>query len=87
MQSQSGDKSPHLQNQNGCELEISARTRRFAIVQFRYFAGDEAFAGDALALAAADGLAAAAGLLPGLAAVDEAGRKPRLLGLFRMLAA
>jgi hypothetical protein len=58
------------------------------LVGFNYFAGDEAFAGDALALAAGDGLeVVAAGLLAGFDEFDEAGRRPRLLGLLRIFAA
>ena len=58
------------------------------LVNFNYLAGDEAFAGVTLAFAAGDGLEViAAGLLPGLGGLDEAGRRPRLLGLLRMFAA
>ena len=52
-----------------------------------FFAGDAELAGEAAGFVAGDELAAAAGLLPGFAASVDAGRKPRLLGLFNILPA
>src|ERR1700682_3746721 len=84
---ESGDKSPHSKKENGCKHEILARTRSGVRKPlFNYSsAGDAALAGDAAALAAGDALDAAGVVLPaGFAASVEAGRNPRLLGLFSM---
>ena len=55
-----------------------------------FFAGDAELAGEAAGFVAAGdelALAAAAGLLAGFATSEEAGRKPRLPGLFSMFVA
>ena len=60
----------------------------FPKVYWFYFPGEAALAGEVAAFAG-DAFAGAAGLelLAGFTASDEAGRKPRLLGLFKIFAA
>src|SRR5439155_19457389 len=67
---------------NSCSHPPSAKVYWF------YFPGEAALAGEVVAFAG-DVFAAAAGLelLAGFTASDEAGRKPRLLGLFKIFAA
>src|SRR5437660_11099944 len=58
-------------------------------IQVHFFAGEAALLGEEDAFAAGDALGAVVelGLLAGFDASVEAGRKPKLLGLFRILAA